>query len=366
MTSKRLAMPEKKISIHDLARQLNVSSATVSFVLNGKASEKRISRAVENKILKYAQKSGYRPNRVAKSLRTGKSGIIGMLVEGISDPFFASVARIIEESIHQYEYKIFYASTDNDPAIARELIKAYRDTQVDGYIIAPPPGIEEEVKALLEDGFPVILFDRYFPGLPTHNIIANNFDGAYQATLHFVRNGYKKIGIVTLDSVQVQMEERLNGYLMAMGECGLKLLIQRVPYGRDTDAIMDVIKSFLNKKHRPDAVLFATNYLAISGLKAIAALQYQVPQDIAVIGFDDNSHFSLFSPSITAVAQPLEEISRTVVEKLMSCLAEGGKAPPGETLVFPTRLVVRQSSEKASKSKLSLKNKSSINTNTAI
>jgi len=343
-------MPEKKISIHDLARQLNVSSATVSFVLNGKASEKRISRAVENKILKYAQKSGYRPNRVAKSLRTGKSRIIGMLVEGISDPFFSSIARIVEEQIHQYDYKIFYASTNNDPAIAKELIKAYRDTQVDGYIIAPPPGIEEDVKSLLEDGFPVVLFDRYFPELTTHNIVANNFDGAYQAVLHFVQNGYKRIGIVTLDSAQIQMEERLSGYFRAMEENGLKPLVRKIPYGRNPDSIIEGVKSFLDKKHRPEAILFATNYLAVSGLKVIADLRCRIPEDIAVIGFDDNSHFSLFSPSITAVAQPVEDISRTVVERLMTCLAEGDKPPPMGTTMFPTRLIVRESSAKAVKS----------------
>src|SRR5690349_20773319 len=141
-------MPEKKkISIHDLARELKVSSATVSFVLNGKASEKRISRALENKILKYAGKMGYRPDRIAKSLRTGKSRIICMLVEGISGPFFSSIARIIEEKAHQHDYKIFYSSTNNDTAITRELIKVYRDSQVDGYIIAPPPGIEEDIQS---------------------------------------------------------------------------------------------------------------------------------------------------------------------------------------------------------------------------
>src|SRR5882757_10164198 len=177
-------MPGKKISIHDIARHLNVSSATVSFVLNGKAAEKRISSALEKKVLKFVQKSGYRPNRVAKSLRTGKSKIIGMLVEGISDPFFSSIARIIEERALQHGYKIFYSSTNNDAAITKEIIRVYRDTQVDGYIIAPPPGIEEDIRELMADEFPVVLFDRYFPDLATHNIVVDNFSGSYQAVEH--------------------------------------------------------------------------------------------------------------------------------------------------------------------------------------
>jgi LacI family transcriptional regulator len=335
---------KKKISIHDLARQLKVSSTTVSLVLNGKAAEKRISPAVEKKILKYVQESGYRPNRVAKSLRTGKSEIIGMLVEGISDPFFSSIARIIEEKAHRHNYKIFYSSTNNDTAIARELIRTYRDTQVDGYIIAPPPGLEEDVKALMEDGFPVVLFDRYFPGLTTHNIVVNNFEGAYNAILHFVENGYRDIALVTLHSAQVQMEDRLKGYERAMEESGLETRVVKIAYNLKPEHITEEVSAFLTRPNRPDAVLFATNYLAVSGLRAIAGLKLRIPEHIAVIGFDDNSHFALFCPAVTAVAQPVEDISREVVEVLIGCLMGKDKIHQKITTVFPTKLIVRESS----------------------
>src|SRR5262249_22152936 len=161
-------------SIHDIAKQLNVSAATISFVLNGKATEKRISEEMEQRILKHVKQSGYRPNRVAKSLRTGKSKIIGMLVEGIADPFFSAIARNVEEQAYKLDYKIFYASTENEPRIARDIIGAFRDTQVDGYIIVPPPGIEEDIQDLINDNLPVVLFDRYFPGLSTCNIVVDN------------------------------------------------------------------------------------------------------------------------------------------------------------------------------------------------
>ena len=333
----------KKISIHDLARQLKVSSATISFVLNGKASEKRISRALENKIIKYALKSGYRPNRVAKSLRTGKSRIIGMLVEGISDPFFASIARIIEEKAHQHDYKIFYSSTKNDAAITKELIKVYRDTQVDGYIIAPPPGIEEDIRGLMEDDLPVVLFDRHFPGLATHNVVVDNFSGSFQAIQHFLQNGYENIGFVTLDSRQTQMTDRLNGYTKAMKENKLDKWVLKIAYGTENSLAVAKIKSFLKKNPLLDAVLFATNYLAISGLEAIDDLGLSIPEDIGVIGFDDNTHFSLFSPSITAIAQPVQMISEEAVRKLMICLSGKEKDLPKETTVLPVKLIERES-----------------------
>lgn len=337
-------MPGKKISIHDIARQLNVSSATVSFVLNGKAGEKRISSALEKKILKYVEKSGYRPNRVAKSLRTGKSRLIGMLVEGISDPFFSSIARIIEEKAHQQGYKIFYASTSNDAAITKELIKVYRDTQVDGYIIAPPPGIEDDIRGLMEDDFPVVLFDRYFPKLATHNIIVDNFSGSHQAIGHFLQNGYRNIGFVTLDSRQTQMTDRLKGYNQAMQEKKMNRCVLKIPFGIAQSLVVEKIKAFFQKNPALDAVLFATNYLAIGGLEAIDSLDLRIPEDIGVVGFDDNTHFSLFSPAITAIAQPVQAISEAAIQKLMDCLSGGEKIQPKKTTVLPVKLMVRESS----------------------
>jgi LacI family transcriptional regulator len=337
-------MPGKKISIHDIARHLNISSATVSFVLNGKAVEKRISSALEKKILKYVQKSGYRPNRVAKSLRTGKSRIIGMLVEGISDPFFSSIARIIEERALHYDYKIFYSSTNNDAAITKEIIKVYRDTQVDGYIIAPPPGIEEDIRGLMEDDFPVVLFDRYFPDLTTHNVVVDNFSGSYQAIEHFLQNGYRNIGFVTLNSQQTQMTDRLDGYTKAIKENKLGKYLLKIPFGTAHGLAAEKVKSFLQRNPNLDAVLFATNYLAISGLEAIDDLKLCIPEDIGVVGFDDNTHFGLFSPTITAIAQPVQAISEAAIRKLMDCLSGKEKDLPKETTVLPVKLIVRESS----------------------
>ncbi len=337
---------KKKISIYDIAEQLHVSAATVSYVLNGKAREKRISKALEKRVLTHVQESGYRLNMVAKSLRTGKSKIIGMLVEGIADPFFSSIARIVEESASQLGYRIFYASTKNEAKTARELISAFRDTQVDGYIIAPPPGIEKEIKSLIEDDFPVVLFDRYFPGLPTYNVVVDNFDGAYQAMQHFLQSGFTRIGFITLSSTQTQMRDRLNGYAHALNENSLKPCILKIPFElkQESEKITEKIRVFLTANPRLKAVLFATNYLAMSGLEAISALKLKIPEDIAVVGFDDNTHFALFSPSITAVAQPVREISEQVIKQLMGRLSGHENIPEKKTIVLPTRLMIRASS----------------------
>src|ERR1700712_5634997 len=133
---------KKKLSINDIAAQLKISKTTVSFILNGRAKEKRISDELVQIVLKQVEKVGYKPSSLAKSLRTGKSKTIGLMVEDISNPFFAGIARLIEDRAYKNGYKILYCSVDSNVEKTRELISTFRDRHVDGYIIAAPEGIE--------------------------------------------------------------------------------------------------------------------------------------------------------------------------------------------------------------------------------
>ena len=342
---------KRKISIHDIAKELGVSSTTVSFVINGKAKEKRISMEMEERILAYIQKVGYQPNMMAKSLRTGKSKIIGLMVENIADPFFSSIARIIEENTYKLGYKIFHSSTDNDTDKSKDLIKVFRERQVDGYIIAPAPGIEDNIQQLIDDGIPVIQFDRYFAALNTDVVVIDNEGGAYAAARHLFDNGYTNIGFVTLDSFQVQMTDRLKGYQKAIKESGAKKMVLHVPFGIESIQSTEKIKEFIEQHKSMDAILFATNYLAISGLLAVRELGINIPREMGIVGFDDNSHFALFSPSVTAVAQPVQEISEAVIKLMITCLGENKKRKR-EKIVLKTILNVRDSSQREAGTRL--------------
>jgi LacI family transcriptional regulator len=336
---------KNKKSIHDLAKELNLSATTISFVLNGKAEEKRISTSVQEKVNAYIRETGYQPNMVAKSLRTGKTQIVGMLVEDISDPFFSSIARGIEETLYNKGYKIFYSSTENKPEKAKELLRIFRERQVDAYIVAPTPNIEDEVMALMKEGKPVILFDRYFPNLSTNNVVVDNYGGAQMAIEHLVKNGFSKIGFVTLESQQIQMQERMNGYKDSVKNYSIKESIETIPYNLDTARIASRVKAFIQKNSKLDAILFATNYLAVAGMHAIRELGLNIPDDIALVGFDDNTHFALFSPSITAIAQPIEGISESITEMLDSYLQKQVTEAVGQTVRLPVELIVRDSSK---------------------
>jgi len=335
---------KKKLSIHDIAHELGLSAATISFVLNGKAAENRIKPETEQKVLDYIGKVQYQPNRLAKGLRTGKSHTIGMLVEDISDSFFSAIARIVEENASAVGHTIFKPSTENDPGKVKHLLKVFRERQVDGYIIAPTPGIESQVQQLMEDNIPVVLFDRYFPGLPSYNVVVDNAGGAYAATKHLLENGCAHIGLVTLDSEQVQMRERLNGYLKLLNESDGEPDILKISYDSSHEQRNSQIKEFLHKRAHLDGLVFATNYLTLSGLEVLNEMKYQIPADIAVVGFDDNTHFKLISPAVSAVAQPIEEMSQTVIEKLMTMLSGKNQVLVKETIVLSTELIVRKSS----------------------
>lgn len=335
---------KKKITIVEIAKDLNISKTTVSFVLNGKARARHISKKQEEIILAYIEKIGYRPNQSAQELRTGRTKMICMLVEDISDPFFSSIARFIEDNAYKNGYKILYVSTENDTQKTIDLIEMCRNRQVDGYIIAPPLGIEMRINDLIDDGFAVVLFDRTLPGIEVNNVIVDNYKGSYIAIKHLINNGYNNIAMVTVASNQIQILERQRGYIQALDEIGQPHLINKVIYhGKKAKSISE-IQQFLDSHRQIDAVFFTTNYIADSGLESIKNLQLRIPEDLSVVVFDDHNLFRLFTPSITAISQPIKEISEQIINLMLELLSDSTVKKEVKTIVLPTTLIIRDSS----------------------
>lgn len=330
---------KKRILISDIAKALGISVTTVSFILNDKAKEKRISEALTKRVLDYVKKVGYKPNELAKSLRTGKTKILGLIIEDISNPFFGNIARLIESKVYEQGYRIIYCSTNNDVEKAKELIQMFYDRQVDGFIITPSDGLEDTVKQLQQNNIPVVLFDRYFPGLETDYVGADNFQGAFDASYHLCQQGYKRIGFVSLYSDQTQMKERAEGYLKAMDNNKQQSFIQKIQMDASDEEAMEALREFICE-NRLDAVLFSTNYLAISGLKASKKYNFPMP---AVIAFDDHTAFKLVEPAITVVSQPIKDIAENLINILLLRLQ--GKIKATRKMVLPCELKVRESTK---------------------
>ena len=336
-------MKKEKTSLKDIAKKLDLSPTTISFVLNGKGEEKKISKGVIEKVKKHVKSVNYRPNLIAQSLRTGKTNILVFMVEDISNPFFAQVARLIEEIAYENGYKILFCSNENDERKSSDLIAMFNDGQVDGFIIIPSPGIESQIISLQEKGMPVVLFDRYFPEVNSHHVVVDNFKAAKNATQHLIENGYKKIAFITTDAIQVQMEDRLRGYREAIEAANQTELTLRVPFRESTTEAGKIkIIRFLETNSSVDAVFFSTNYLTQIGLEVIVEYKANLLHQMGLITFDDNELFKLFTPPITAIAQPLQKIA----EELMNIMLTVLEKPSAKLMqkVLPTELIIRKSS----------------------
>jgi len=335
---------KKKVSLKDIAEKVGVSIALVSYVLNGKR-QGNIGKEVTEKIKQAALQLNYRPNQIAKSLRTNKSNTIGLIVADISNPFFSNLARIIEDEADRHGYTVIFGSSDEKAERSWKLMNALLDRQVDGFIITPASNTESQILYLQELDIPFVLVDRYFPGIKTNYVSLDNFKASYMAVEHFIKNGYKRIGMVTYQSNLLNLEERKRGYLEAMKAHHItakKGWLKQVAAddGNIKSAIEKAVQELLSLPEPVEAILFASNILAVNGLKYIHSLKLIVPDDIAVINFDETEAADLFYAPPTYIKQPLVEMGQTATKILLENIARNNKITQ---INMEPELVIRQS-----------------------
>lgn len=335
----------KSLSIKDIANLANVSITTVSFILNGKAREKRISEDVIKKVETIIKEHNYKPNLVARSLRTGNTKIIGLIVEDISNPFFSGIARLIEDKAYKKGYKISYSSTENNIDKAKGLISMFKLRQADAYIIAPFPGIEKDIQSLLDDNKPVVLFDRNLPGLNANYVGVDHFNGAYEATKYLINKKKNKIAFITVDLDVKQISDRFEGYRAALTDAEIpfnETLVVKAPFNQPNDEMEEQLTVFFDNNKDVDAVFFATNYLAISGLSALKRMKKAINDQFEVVSYDDHDIFKLHTPAITAVSQPIEEIADKIIDLILERLSSKTKIDEkNENIILSTKLIIR-------------------------
>lgn len=337
----------KKISIKDIAKNAGVSITTVSIVLNGNGPDRKISPEMIKKIMEEAEHLNYRPNQFAKSLRTGKTFTLGLIVDDISNFFFGHLAKTVEEEANKLGYTVMFCSSNNDEGKSRSVLGSLLNKQMDGYIIAPTASMLAEIQQLVEEEIPFVLIDRFFPNFAASYITLDNYKGSFDSVTHLVKQGYRKIAIVTSDTEQIQMQERLEGYKAGLRKHKLPFLsslVKKIPFKYNEAKIISEIENFLEANPETDAVLFTSNNLGISGLESLRNVHKMVANDIAVICFDDNDLFRLASPAITVVSQPIRVIGKNAVKILVDHIE---KRDSTETnLVLLPNLIVRDSTPK--------------------
>lgn len=309
----------KKVSLKDIASKVGVSTALVSYVLNGLEKEKRVGQEVVTRIREAARDLNYQPNQIARSLRKGSTNTIGLIVADIANPFFAHLARIIEDEAIKYNYVVIIGSSDENSSKSESLVDTLLNRQVDGFIIVPAEGCNRQIETLLQKELPVVLIDRHFPELATNFVILDNYQATYEATTYLIGRGCRKIEMIAYKSPLVHMQERMRGYREAMTAKGIDenaICIREIDY-HQVGQQMGRIMAELKKNKDTDAILFATNALSIAGLYAIRENNIRIPEELSVIGFDGNEAFDFFNPQLTFIRQPLEEMGKESVRVLL-------------------------------------------------
>ncbi len=334
---------EKKVALKDVAQHIGVSTALVSYVLNGKEKEARVGADMVKKIRKAAADLHYQPNLIAKSLKMGRTKTIGLIVADISNPFFSTIARIIEDEAKKHGYVVIFGSSDENAEKQLNLIEVFTTRLVDAFIITPAAGTEKQIESIINRGIPVVLMDRFFPGLKADCVHINNFTAAGKAVKQLIKNNRRKIGMVAYDTKQTHMQDRKLGYKSALKDNNIRFkkewLIE-ASYKNIEKDVAAKLKSLL-KPLQVDALFFATNSLAVAGLKEINRLGIKVPDDLAIISFDESDAFDFFYSPVTYVSQSLADIGNEAVKLVLNRLQNKNKKIAD--VIVEARLMVRES-----------------------
>lgn len=337
---------KKKVSLTDIANALGVSRTLVSMVLNGQGDAHGISKQTQDKVVAKAKELNYRPNPIARGLRTGKSNIIGLIVTDISNNFYAQIARRIEDKASQSGFHLMFCSSDENAEREEELIQMLRSHQVDGLILATTfaePGI---LKELIKEKFPLVLIDRYIHDFEASYVVVDNYKGSLDAVTHLIQNGHKNIGLLTISpSYLSTIREREQGYRAALREHKIAVVPENIFEISFDSIFQDVGKALEKMLHAPKpitAIYAINNSIAKACLEHFSIMGIQVPKDIALLSFDDIDVFKFCNPSVTAIAQPIQEIGDQAVDLLLDMMKNENHFEH-QQIILPTQLVIRKS-----------------------
>ena len=323
-------------SIKDVAQAAGVSTATVSRVLANKSrvhaeTRKRVSEAIE--------RLNYRPNLIARSLRAQKSAKIGLVVSDIRNPFFTAISRAVEDSAYEQGYSVLLCNTDENPEKEELYLNVLHDENVAGIIFSPTQKFSAGLKSY-QSTIPFVIIDRSVESKNMDMVLLDNVAAAYELTLHLIENGYRNFAGL-FGNASTTAPERRRGFQMALDDnhlmpVAIHFIEPRIRQGYETTM------SLLAQNEKPDAIFTSNSLLTAGAFQAIRDSKMSVPDEVALVGFDETTWGTLVDPPITIIAQPTEEIGRTATELLFQRISEPNRSP--KTVILKGKLLQRGSS----------------------
>ena len=329
------------MNLKKVAEKAGVSIATVSRVINDSPNVNPQTRIRIKKIIKDLN---YSPNRVAKRLRNrnASSQLLGVLIPDIENPFYVEVLRGIEDIAYQHEYMLIVCNFSQDEAKERMYLDLMKSESIDGLITAPVHEKDQNVIDLAKSGLPMVCVDRDLLNIDVDSVLVDNRRGAFLAVDHLAKKGYKRIAYISGIPRLPSSRDRELGYKDALSENDIEFTRELVKYGDSRhESGVKLCAELLNLKNPPDAVFTGNNLITLGALETIHKRGLSIPDDIAIVGFDDMYWSISLNPPLTAVRQPAYNIGKCAAEQLISRIGNPGR--PTSQMILKTELMVRSS-----------------------
>ena len=325
-------------SIKEVALRAGVSVATVSRVLNDHPAVRPDTR---ERVLAAVADLGYRPNAVARSLRTDQTRTLGLVISDVLNPFFTELARAVEDQARALGYSVIIGNADEQPELQDHHVRTLIDRRIDGLLVSPTDGGSPLIlETACEGGTPMVFVDRWIPGVDVPVVRTDGADAVRDLVAHLYRLGHRRLAIIGGPAATTTGSERVEAFRQALAEHGLLLPLEYVGQGDfQADSGRRITARFLDLAEPPEVVFATDNLMALGAMDEIRARGLSVPGDIALAAFDDIPWFVHTDPPITAIAQPTGELGRAAVRALVDRI-EGRAA---ESVTLSARLVVRRS-----------------------
>lgn len=334
----------EKVNIFSISERTGYSVSTVSRVLSGKAERYRISKKAVELITQEANRCNYRPNMAAQTLRTQKSQTVGLLVPGIDNPFFATLAATVIQMLEARGYHTLLADSQENPQEEEQALQMFRSRSVDGIIcvpVAPTPALHEQVSRII----PMVLIDRYFEHTTLPYVCTDNHAGAVMATRFLLERGYRRILAIQGVPTSMPNKERVRGYEDALKDYALQSSITGDAFSVE-NGYQQTMAAFSGGALPFDAIFAFSSTILLGVIQALRELHLQVGRDVGVISYDNNGFLDFLDPAVTRVEQHVKEIGQMAVDilfQIMEARRAGLPEPEAEQCLITPTLIVRAS-----------------------
>lgn len=327
-------------TIKDVADYAGVSKTTVSRVLN---NHPYVTADVRQRVQQAMLDLGYQPNRSARRLRANSSDILGLIIPDIQNPLFQAVVRGVEDLAYEQQMNVVLCNTDDIPEKQMVYLRVMQAERAAGVLVVPTlPSDGEVLRPVQQAGTPIVLLDRDVDQFEADLVRTDNVRGAYAAVWHLTTLGYQRIAIIAGSQYLTPGHERLRGYKEALEKAALTLDPTLIREGNfRVESGYTLTRELLAAAEPPDAIFVSNNLMTLGALRALHELSIRIPEDVALVGFDDMPWAGDLYPPLTTVAQPGYELGKTAVELLLRRIAQ--PALPFRQITLPPQLIVRQS-----------------------